>query len=87
MGHGDSTLNYTESGIAQCLKGKRVFSIGDSFLRQYQSLFADYLAIKRVSNRVSIVAVSKKTNILLYWRTHEMPYQNCALINPEKSSS
>ena len=63
------------------------FSIDDSFLRQYQSLFADYLAIKAVNNRVSKVAVSKKTNIHLYLRTHEMPYQNCALINSEENQA
>ena len=82
-----NALEFTEPHYIQCLNDKRIYFIGDSTLRQYLEVLAKFIKLNVTYYAFSVTAYSKKHNIRLFWRKHEMPFHNQELYDQHKVQS
>ena len=79
-----TTFELTKTDITRCLKGKRLFFIGDSTLEQYFDVLVKHLKIKPKSYQFYKVAASEEYNIHLSCIKHEMPFHKPVLNDQHK---
>ncbi|XP_043936349.1 NXPE family member 4-like [Protopterus annectens] len=72
---------HTEEKVVQCLKGKKIYSIGDSTSRQWWEYLVNQVPSFNVVHKGKLertdqhLAVEFTHNILLQWRPHGTPWE------------
>lgn len=71
-----TNITLMNSDYTSCLRGKEIYFMGDSTLRQYLETLAHTMNLKVKEFDFHKTAVSEEHNIHISWRKHEMPFHN-----------